>query len=358
MLSRKNILIAAALATACASPLCAGPLVYKQAAAPWSAEQALKLPPAITPEFLKEVQALHGGAAAAGLADKKEKVSALTARFKACALKTEDLATAEKYFIPEFSAEIRYYANGGCAAALASAQARPAAPRPASAAKLGALAASKNLFTSEGAARFFDGASARGAAALPAVYSAGPASARPAAAQQAAAPLAAARPAKPLASKVPLPPSMRAAMTPPERPADLGKDGRVHQAMVYWEQLRKANWAAYKNGELSGAQKAAVLAKAAAGAGFGGLLYISNLDNVEIAAARLGWDVGQGAGAGVIASDAAKLVFHSAVFAMLLAPIPLTKVAKAALAGEPWAVAFAGAMGAGPLNRYLFHFAD
>ncbi|HCC47227.1 MAG TPA: hypothetical protein DEQ38_03795 [Elusimicrobia bacterium] len=355
MRSRINILIAAALATTCASPLFAGPLVYKQAAAPWSAEQALKLPPAITPEFLKEVQALHGGAAAEGLADKKEKVSSLTARFKACALKTEDLATAEKYFIPEFSAEVRYYANGGCAAALASAQARPAASRPAPAEKLGALAASKDLFTSEGAARFFDGASARGAAALPAVYAGGPAQARPAAAQPAP---AAARPSRPLSSKVPLPPSMRAALTPPERPADLGKDGRVHQAMAYWLSLRRENLAALKTGELSGAEKAKAAGKLAAGAVFHGLLWVSNLDNVEIAASRLGWDVGQGAGAGVIASDAAKLIFHSAVFAMLLAPIPLSKVAKAVLAGEPWAIAFVGAMASGPLNRYWLHFAD
>lgn len=360
MLSLKNILLAAALATACASPLFAGPLVYKQAAAPWSAEQALRIPPAITPEFLREVQALHGGAAAAGLADKKEKVSALTERFKACALKAEDLATAEKYFIPEFSAEVRYFATSGCAAALASAQARPAAPRPASAAKLEALAVSGAFSTPEGAARFFDGA-ASGRSALPAVsIGASSAAARPAPAAPAAArPAAAAASSKPLSSRVPsLPPALRSAMTSPARPADLGKDGRVNQALAYWTALRKENFEAYRNGGLSGAEKAKALAKAAAGAGLGGLLYFSNLPDVEIAAARLGWDVGQGAGAGVITADAAKLIFQAAVFAMMLAPIPLTKVAKAALAGEPWAVAFAGAMGAGPLNRYLFHFAD
>lgn len=357
MLSRKNIFIAAVLATAWVSPLLAGPLVYKQAAAPWSAEQALRIPPAITPEFLKEVQALHGGAAAAGLADKKAKVSALTERFKACALKAEDLATAEKYFIPEFSAEVRYFAEGGCAAALASAQARPAAARPASAAKLEALAVSKDFSTPEGAARFFDGA-ASGRSALPAVsIGASLAAARPAPA--AARPAAAAASSKPLSSRVPsLPPALRAAMTSPARPADLGKDGRVNQALAYWTALRKENFEAYRNGGLSGAEKAKALAKAAAGAGLGGLLYFSNLPDVEIAAARLGWDVGQGAGAGVITADAAKLIFQAAVFAMMLAPIPLTRVARAALAGEPWAIAFVGAMAAGPANRYIFHFAD
>ncbi len=155
-----------------------------------------------------------------------------------------------------------------------------------------------------------------------------------------------------------MPAAMREAITPPERPAGLGEDGRVHQAMAYWLTMRRENWTALKAGELTGAGKAKAAGKLAAGAVFHGLLWLSNIDNVEIAAARLGWDVGSGAGAGVIAADAAKLVFHSAVFALMLAPIPLNKVAKAALAGKPWAIAFVGAMAAGPINRYWLHFAD
>lgn len=349
MRSRNNIYISAALFFICAPALFAGPVTYREAAALWNGRQAVELTLELTPAFLKEVKAERGPAAAAALAEKRERVSALVERFKACALRAEDLASAEKYFLPEFKAEVRYFAGEGCAAFKAAAAA-PAAPASASAEN---LAAAGSLNTGAASARFFDGASARGEAA-PAVSGA---AGRAAAAAPSSAP-AAARSSKPLASRVPLPPSVRASMTAPERPADLGKDGRVHQAMAYWAALRKEGWSAYKGGELTGAAKAKALAKAAAGAGFYGLLYFSNLDNVETAAARLGWDVGVGAGAGVIAADAAKLVFHSAVFAMMLAPIPLSKVAKAAVAGEPWAIAFVGAMAAGPVNRYILHWAD
>ena len=92
--------------------------------------------------------------------------------------------------------------------------------------------------------------------------------------------------------------------------------------------------------------------KTAAGAGFGGLLYYSNLPNVEIAAARLSWDVGSGAGAGTVAWSTTRLVFHSGVFVLALAPIPLLKVAKAALTGEAWAIAIVGAMAASLVLRH------
>lgn len=353
---RTNIWLSAALFFICAPALFAGPVTYREAAALWTGRQAVELTPELTPAFLKEVKAERGPAAAAALAEKRDKVAALVERFKACALRREDLAAAEKYFVPEFKAEVRYFAGEGCAAFKAAAAA-PAAPASASVENLAAVSGALN--TGAGSARFFDGASARGGV-VPAVTgaSARAAAAAPAQAPAASAAPAAARSAKPLSSRVPLPPSVRASMTAPERPADLGKDGRVHRAMAHWAALRKEGWSAYKGGELTGAAKAKALAKAAAGAGFYGLLYLSNLDNVEIAAARLGWDVGVGAGAGVIASDAAKLIFHSAVFAMLLAPIPLTRVARAAVAGEPWALAFVGAMTAGPLNRYVFHWAD
>lgn len=350
---RKNIFITAALALACAHPLFAGPVTYREAASLWTGRQAVELAPAISPAFIKEVERERGPKAAAELAEKRAKVAALVQRFKACALRGEDLATAEKYFVPEFKAEVRYFAAEGCAALKAAQQARPA-PASASAENLGALAANGSLSTYEGSARFFDGASSRGAAALPAVSASG--AARPA---QSAAAAAQTKPSsRPLSARVPLPPSVRESMTPPARPENLGKDGRVHQAMAYWLSMRREGLAALKTGELSGAAKAKAAGKLAAGAVFHGLLWASNLDNVEIAAARLGWDVGQGAGAGVITADAAKLVFHSAVFVMMLAPIPLSKVAKAAVAGEPWALAFLGAMAAGPLNRYVFHFAD
>ena len=354
MLSRKNILIGAALLLSWTAPLFAAPALYSAAAARWSAEQAVKLPPALTPAFLREVESSYGKAAAAALAEKKEKVGALLGRFGDCALDSSDLETSGKYFTPEFQSEVAYFVNGGCAEFRKSAAGGTAGPAKTGLGGVEELAASGRLATTEGAAAFFDGAAGRGSA-VPAV-SAGGGPARPAAPAATTGRPAA---AKPLSSAVPaLPGRLRAAVTPPERPAGLGEDGRVHRAMAYWRELRKENLEAYRSGELSGAARAKALAKAAAGAGFGGLLWLSNLDNVEIAAARLGWDVGAGAGAGVIAGDAAKLVFHSAVFAMLLVPIPVTKVAKAALAGKPWAIAFVGAMAAGPANRFIFHFAD
>lgn len=362
MLFLKNIFFVAALVLGCSSSIFAAPLpVFKEAAARWTQAQALKLPPAMTAEFLQGVADQRGPEAAARLAEKKEKVSALLGRYKKCELRSSDAETAEKYFTPEFGAEVRYFAAGGCeafrSAAQTQAQARPGLSRPASMSRLEALSASGALATQAGSARFFDGSSAGGSAALPAV-SAAQGAPRPAGAAVNYVPAKAS--SRPLVSGVPAlradAPARPAAKI--ERPENLGKDGRVHQAMAFWLALRKENLAALRTGELSGSEKGKAAGKAAAGAVLYGLLWVSNLDNVEIAAARLGWDVGQGAGAGVIASDAAKLLFHSAVFAMLLAPIPLTKVAAAALAGQPWAIAFVAAMAAGPANRYLFHFAD
>lgn len=345
---RKNILINAALALGWAAPLFAGPAVYGEAAAPWSSGQAAKLIPAITADFLREVKKDIGPSQAAALAEKKEKVSALLGRFKDCSLNAGDLKTAEKYFTADFKAEVLFFAGEGCAKFKASAEGRAAAPHSASLGDLENLSASGALATSAGSAKFFDGAKNGGEAAITVKggwsgYQAG---------RQAA---LSAPSSKPLSSNVP---ALRSespvqAVAKPERPANLGKDGRVNQALDYWNDLRRQNWEAYKKGDLAGAEKAKALLKAAAGAGFGGLLYYSNLPNVEIAAARLGWDVGSGAGAGTVAWSATKLVFHSGVFVLALAPIPLLKVAKAALAGEGWAVAVMGAMAAGPVNRYL-----
>ncbi|OGR80196.1 MAG: hypothetical protein A2X32_06025 [Elusimicrobia bacterium GWC2_64_44] len=362
MLFLKNIFLIAALALGCSSSIFAAPLpVFKEAAARWTQEQALKLPPAMTAEFLQGVADQRGPEAAARLAEKKEKVAALLGRYKKCDLRASDAATAEKYFTPEFGAEVRYFAAGGCeafrSAAQAQAQARPGLSRPASVNRLEALSASGALATQAGSARFFDGSSSGGSAALPAVHAAQGAP-RPAGAAVQYAPAKVS--SKPLAAGVP---ALRAenpfrAAAKIERPADLGKDGRVNTALAYWNDLRKKNWAAYKDGGLEGSEKAKALLKAAAGAGFGGLLYYSNLPNVEIAAARLGWDVGRGESRAVIAADAAKLAFHSGVFILALAPIPVLKVARAAAAGEAWALALMAGFAAGPVNRYIFHFAD
>lgn len=344
----KNIFLSAALALNGAAPLFAGPVAYREAAAPWSAEQAAKITPAITADFLKEVKKDFGAAEAAALAEKREKVSALLGRFRDCSLNAGDLKTAEKYFTQDFKAEVGFFAGEGCAVFKASAEGRTAAPRSVSLDGLQDLSASGALATSEGSARFFDGSGNGGEAAITVKggwsgYQAG---------RQAA---LGASSSKPLSSNVPALRSESPAQAGAkiERPANLGKDGRVNQALDYWNALRRQSWEAYKKGDLAGAEKAKALLKAAAGAGFGGLLYYSNLPNVEIAAARLGWDVGSGAGAGTVAWSATKLVFHSGVFVLALAPIPLLKVAKAALAGEGWALAVMSAMAAGPVNRYI-----
>lgn len=348
MISRKNIILASALAF-WAAPLFAGGIAYKEAAAPWTAEQAVKLPPELTPLFIKTVEKDLGPAAAAGLSEKKEKVSALVLRFKSCALNAEDLETAEKYFTQEFKAEVRYFKGRGCAEYNEPAKGQAAAVKPASVNDLENCTASGVLGTSEGSARLFDGAKYAGAAAVP-VKAVAPLSLAAGRAAQAAVTAPA---SKPLSSKVPAlraeSPAQKSAKL--ERPADLGKDGRVNQALAYWTALRKQNWEASKN--LSGAERARALMNAAVGAGFGGLLTLSNLPNVEIAAARLGWDAGSGAGAGTIAADSVRLVFHSGVFLLALAPIPTIKVLRAAAAGETWAVSLVGAMAAGPVNRYI-----
>jgi hypothetical protein len=131
----------------------------------------------------------------------------------------------------------------------------------------------------------------------------------------------------------------------------------VHQAINYWNAVRENNWEAVKRAN-SGSERAKALLKAAAGAGFEGLLIYTNLAQVETAGARLRWDIKHDAGAGVIAVDSAKLTFHSGVTLLTLAPIPLLKVAKAALAGEIWAIALMGAMSAGTANHYVLHVVD
>lgn len=356
---RKSIFISAALALACAPSLFAAPPAYKEAVSPWTLEQADKLPPAMTPEFLGAVAAEHGPAAAEKLAEKRDKVSGLLRRYRVCDLRAGDAEAAEKYFTRELAAEVRYFAAGGCEAfkeVAGRAEKPAAAPKggPAAAAarleNLEAAALSGELATREGAARFFDGSVSRGGAALPAVYAGAPA-ASPGAA-------AASRPAaRPLASRVPAVVSepFRAANSV-QRPDEVGY-GRVNQAVDFWAKMRKEGWQAYRSGDLSGGEKAEALGKAAAGAVFGALLFYSNLPAVEKAGARLRYDIKHDQSGKVIAADAAKLAFQSGVTLLALAPIPMLKVAKAALAGEAWAIALLAAFAAGPVNR-VTHFAD
>jgi len=347
----RNILAVAALAFTAASSAFAAPVAYTEAAAPWSLQQALRITPALTPEAIKAFEAAHGPDAAQ-LAAKRQSVSELLKRYSVCALKPEDQKTAAKYLSKEFQAEIKYYANGGCASLKAGEGAHRPAPTAASLETVAALSASGALNTAEGSARFFDGSLKGGSADMPAVSAGG---ARPA-----PAPVQAIRPAsgKPLSSKVP---ELRAAA--PEKkasvvPEGLGQGGMVNTAVDYWSAMRKENWAAIKKGDLEGAEKAKAYAKAAAAAGFGGLLFYSNLPNVETAAARMRWAIKNDAGGKVVAAEIGKFAFHSGIFILALAPIPFTKLVKAALAGEVWAIAVVGAIAVGPIDRYITHIAD
>jgi hypothetical protein len=349
MINRKSILLSATLALGAASFAFAGPVAYKEAIAPWSSVQAVKLTPALTPEVIKAFAAEAGPAAAAELAAKKARVSALLKRLGACALNAEDLKTADKYLNNEFRAEVRYFQAQGCEAFKASAEGRAVLPQAASLASLENVAASGALSTYGGSAKFFDNAAAKGQ----------PAAIQGAAATVARSSIPAVKPAavKPLSSNVPALRPAAPAAAKPVRPADIGSDGRVHQAVNYWDAMRETNWETVKHSK-NNAERAKALLKAAAGAGFEGLLIYSNLVQVETAGARLRWDIKNGSGAGVIAADSAKLAFHGGVFFLALAPIPMLKVAKAALAGEVWAIGLMGAMASGPLNRYWLHVAD
>ena len=352
MISLKKILVSASLALIGAAPASAGELVYREAASPWSAEQALKLPSAMTADYLKGVEKAFGAPAAAGLAEKKEKVYGLIKRFKVCALSAEDLNTADKYFAPDFKAEVRYFAEQGCSAVREAASGHPhAAPQSDSLSDLQGSLSSGAVFTYEGSARFFDGAAGKGRASGYVTAAASFSSGKPAPVHAAG--------SKPLSSKVPAlrayDPAAETAKA--ERPVDIGADGMVHQALAYWGKMRRENWAAFKNAE-NGPGRIKALLKAAAGAGFGGILIYSNLEAVETDSARLRQDARLGSGAGAIASDSAKLIFNSMVFILAFAPIPILKVAKGVLAGEGWAIALVAAMCAGTVNHYILPVAD
>jgi len=324
------------------------PALYKEAAAPWSIEQAVKLPAALTPETLKAISGNYGAPAAARLVDKKDRVSALVKRFGTCDLNGTDRVTAEKHLNKEFKAEVLYFADHGCKAvkeALAGAG-KGGSARSASLESLEGISGS--LATAEGAAEFFDGSnnSGRAAEAVRSVVSGRKAGAAPSAG----------------ADKLRLPYRMpylsdRAedSNNVPPMP-DIKETGRVHQAIAYWDEMAKRNWERRENSK--GAEKAKAAAKAAVAFGFSALLLLSNLPQVEKAGARLRWDIKNGARGRTIAADSVKLAFHSGVVLLAFLPIPLTAVGKAALAGSPWAIAMLVAMTTGPINHYLVEFAD
>jgi hypothetical protein len=344
-----KLILSAALAFSPALTYAAG-LTYKEAAAPWSSQAAGRLAPQITADFLKDVRIGQGPAAAEALSEKKAKVSDLLKRFGACTLNAEDVKAADKYLDPEFRSAVKYFAGTGCAAVREAAAGHAAVPRSASLSGLEGISASGAFATYGGSARFFDGASSAGPCPVRPAVNAGAAGGHAVYVQAAQ--------AKPLSSAVPAPPVPAAAAVHarPERPADIGQDGMVHQAMAFWNSMRKENWQAFKNADTAGARAKALL-KAGIGAGFGGLLAYSNLANVETEAAKLGWDAGAHAGAGKITADSARLLFHCGVTFLTLAPIPMLSVAKGVIHGEAWAIALAAAMSAGTVNR-IFHFAD
>lgn len=345
----KKVILSAALAILTAPYALALdlPALYKEASAPWSAEQAVRLPAVLTPETLTEIGKNYGAAARGELAAKKKKVSALVGRFRTCDLNGEDLKTAERYLNKEFKKDVSYFTSYGCKAVKESPDTAGSAPS----ASLGRL---EELSASHGAgknySRFFDGSVNSGSVPEAVMTGAGGAEV----------PLEPRAPVKKTqaASEVPLLNSRSGISKPVPAPMpDINETGRVHKAVNYLNAMCKRNWEAVKSGDLKGAQKAKAAIKAAAAYGFAAWLGISNLPKTEKAAARLRWDLSQDAQSEAITADAAKLVFHAGVSTLAIIPLPIVSVVKAAMNGATWAIALIGAMTAGPLNN-TFHFAD
>ena len=327
------------------------PALYKEACAPWSVEQAARLPSSLTPDVILDISQKFGAAAGKELAAKKEKVSALTDRFRNCDLNGEDLKTADRYLDKEFRTEVHYFVFTGCGAVRESLAGQVPARPERSASFSGLEGLSTALADSAGAARFFDGYRNRGAAQGPEMMIV-------------SAPAVKHEPRRPFQSSEPLPvvpplssKAARSGRVLPPMP-DIKENGRVNMAITYWTVMREKNWRTYKAGRLTDLKTVEALGGAAAGGFFQGLLVFSNLQRVEEAAARLGWDVGQDAPSSTITVDSLKLFFQSRVFLLLLLPIPFTYIIKAALAGVPWALLVVAAIISGFVNRYVIHFAD
>lgn len=327
------------------------PAFYKEASAPWSAEQAVKLPSVLTPEVLTEIGEKYGAAAGQELADKKEKVSALVDRFRTCGLNEEDLKTAEKHLDKEFKEKVAYFASYGCKVVMES----PADVNAAGSARPALLGGLEELSASPGSgesySRFFDGSGNIGRA--------------PEAVMGAAAgPEARLEPGAPvkrttLVSKVTSLISRAGISKPdPDPVPGINEAGRLQKAVNYLTAMRKRNWKAVKSGELNGVQKAEAEIKAAGAFGLATLLKMTNLPRAEKAGIRLRRDISQGARGRVIIVDALKLAFHSGVVVVGMLPISIGSIVQGAMNGSPWAIAQLAARTAGPVNNYLLHFAD
>jgi hypothetical protein len=347
MMNDKKIMLSAALAILTAPYAFALdlPALYKEASALWSAEQAVRLPSALTTGTLTAISNNYGAAAGKELALKKEMVSALVNRFKTCELNAEDLSTAEKYLNNEFRSEVAYFADYGCKAVNESPGGIIAA-KPARSASLGRLQAySASMGEGGSYAGFFDGSKNNGA-----VLTAG--AAGPEARLETRELVKSPQPVSTMSSLN----SKAGIVKPVPAPmSDINDSGRVHKAVNYWIAMRDRNWAKVKFGDQAD-KKAKAAAAAAVAFGLAALLVITNLPRVEKAAAKLGWDSSQGAQGIVIAADAAKLGFH--IGAVVLVFIPIFTVAKAALAGSPWAISLVAAMTIIPINNYLIHLVD
>jgi hypothetical protein len=344
--TRRNIRLLTVFALACAlaPALFAGQLTYRQAAAPWTAQQAVELAPLITPAFLKEVALERGPAAAGALALKGARVRGLLKRYGDCSLKNRDLAAAEKYLDPEFRAELGYFAAGGCDEFRSSAENPRSVWEPPSAVALERVAAGGDLGTRAGSSRFFDN-SAAVAGADPVPVPAAEVIRSEGRARSIPAPLVKGN--SRFAGRVP---ELKAHVSEPEL-----KQGPFNRATDYLRKMRRENWSSFRDGNVSGKKKAAALGLVAVGAACGFLLWYTNLAAVETAAARLRRDRAAGAEPRVLKADAAKLAFH--VGLTMIAPIPIANISAAMAAGRLWGFLVVGYVGVAIANRF-YHFAD
>ena len=337
------VLVAAGAVSARAEGLAA---VYALGQARWSAANAPRAVALLTPENLSAIKTFYGPGAAQALTVKKDKVSGLLARYAVCELTGADAAAGVKYLRSDFSREISYLAGGGCLKIKEAIAA--CAPQSASLERISSLALAGS-YSPAASAELFDGAKGKGSVSAPVAQDVSAYAVKPVGVIAAASPPA----AKPLSSSVPAlkPQAAKFVKSASGYPADMGMDGPVNRASIYWETMARENWKIYRSGEEAGA-----FAKAVAGAGFYGALQLSGLPRIEVSASRLGWDVGSGAGAGIIATDSARLAFRSAVFMVCLLPVSIVTVSKAALAGKAWAITVLAVINAGLINKYVIHF--
>jgi hypothetical protein len=351
MPSGKKIFLSAALAvlTAPCAPAQDLPALYKEARAPWSNTQAVRLPLALTTDTLTAIGKNYGAAAGEELAVKKEKVAALTDRFRTCSLNGEDLETAAKYLDKQFKADVEYYAYYGCKAVKESLEGGGAAGQARTASLAGLENFAAGLRDSESSARFFDGAGGGGRDAEPVRTVAAWPGLRFATRTTVN--------RTELASKVPsLYPQAGLTGQAPAVMPDINQTGRIHRAVNYCEAMRLEGWQAVKTGGLTIMGTIKALGKTFVGGISEAVLRFSDLPEAEEAAARLSWDVAHKAPAKVIAADALVLTIYSGI--ALLIFVPMGPTIKTALSGSPWAVARLAVMTAGVIAKFVSFFED